>query len=125
MSCPSPTTPKNSYDVYHRDHATFELDKDGNPYLVFISGFKKPTLPVTGYVHPAKCYEKLINNPTVETTNNFLDHVPIIYEHDGNYSIFKQNDQRIEKNQEIINELIKKCLVDGVLVRIKYYEKNK
>jgi hypothetical protein len=121
MSCPSPT-PKNSYDVYYRDHATFEIDKDGNPCLVFITIIKSPMLPVTGYVHPSKYYEKLVKNPTIETTNNFLNNVPIVYEHDGNYSIFAQNDIKKEKNKEVIDNLIKKCLVDGVLVKIKQYK---
>jgi hypothetical protein len=122
MSCPSPSIYKNSYDVYYRDHATFEIDKDGNPWLVFININKTPTLPVTGYVQPYRCYEKLIKNPTVETTNNFLNHVPIVYEYDGNYSIFAQNDIRKEKNKEVIDNLIKKCTVNGILVRIKYHK---
>jgi hypothetical protein len=125
MTCPSPTTPKNSYDIYYRDHATFEIDKDGNPWLVFITVIKTPNLPVTGYVDPYKCYKKLIKNPTIETTNNFLDHVPIVYEYDGNYSIFSQNDEKRKKNQEIINNLIEKCSVDGILVKIKHYELKK
>ena len=123
MSCPSPTSPiisKNSYDIYYRDHVTFQIDKDGNPWLVFISGVKNPNLPINGYVHPSKCYEMLIKNPTIETTNYFLDNVPIVYEYDSNYSIFAQNDNRKQKNEKMIDELIKKCSVDGVLVRIKY-----
>jgi len=98
---------------YNNTHATFKTKEDGGLYMVFMEKAEGDT-PSLIYKDLVLAYEKLCKDPSVETTKNFLETVPIKYGKYDFYKPWKYGENRLR----VINMLLG-LLKDGVLYNVE------
>jgi len=89
-------TVETSY--YKNSHLTFGYDENNNPIFIFMT----PSGGNTPGVSMELAFYKLIENPTLETTNEFLKSVPFIQ---TNYN-------------EELDKLYQERLTNGIITKI-------
>jgi hypothetical protein len=134
LLAPQPINPlyiNKSKFHYRRPHATFEK-VNGQTSLKFTNiPFKSGTIsPKYFYLleedkRTIKYFRDLLKNPTIETTNKFLENVKFVFAINSNYDysnpnlVYATNDEYItEENKIILQNLIDECKKDGILINI-------
>jgi hypothetical protein len=116
---------------YRRPHATFEK-VNGQTSIKFVNmpfedGMISPKHfhLVAEDMHIVKLFRDLMKNPSIETTNKFLENVKFVFIINGIYDysnpniMYAINDEYItEENKIILQNLIDECKKDGILINI-------
>jgi hypothetical protein len=116
---------------YRRPHATFEK-VNGQTSIKFVNmpfedGMISPKHfhLVAEDMHIVKYFRDLMKNPSIETTNKFLENVKFVFIINGIYDysnpniMYATNDEYItEENKIILQNLIDECKKDGILINI-------